>query len=64
MIISCFETTKMGKHWVDGTYCLKRTPWFCNEVQGEVAYWRNLAEYDHPEFRNTNMEGMQQYICK
>ena len=47
----------MGKHWVDGKYAFKGTPWFCNEVKGEVAYWRNLSEFDHPEL-DARMEGI------
>ena len=48
----------MGKHWLDGNYTFEGTPWFCNEVQGEVAYWRNLAEFDHPELGSrTEMQG-------
>ena len=47
----------MGKHWVDGKYAFKGTPWFCNEVKGEVAYWRNLAEFDHPELEVGSIEG-------
>lgn len=53
----------MGKHWVDGNYAFKGTPWFCNEVKGEVAFWRNLSEFDHPEL-DPRMEGMYNFLSK
>ena len=58
---SCIKLSKMGKHWVDGRYAFKGTPWFCNEVKGEVAFWRNLSEFDHPEL-NANPNGMEGII--
>ena len=47
----------MGKHWLDGKYAFKGTPWLCNEVKGDVAFWRNLAEFDHPELEVGSLEG-------
>ena len=51
----------MGKHWLDGLYTFKGSPFFCHEVKGEKAFWRNLSELEYPEFKNENMPGTWTY---
>ena len=40
----------MGKHWVDGIYSFSNQTCIVHQVKGEVAFWRNLAELDYPEY--------------
>merc|ERR1711963_1223252 len=41
---------KMGKHWLDGIYAFTNEKSIVHQIKGEVAYWRNFAELDYPDY--------------
>ena len=44
--------------WLDGLWYYEGSPNVINDVTGEDALWRNLAELDYPDYKSTQMKGV------
>ena len=44
--------------WLDGLWYYEGSPNIINDVKGEDALWRNLAELDYPDYKSTQMKGV------
>ena len=44
--------------WLDGLWYYEGSPNIINDVKGEEALWRNLAELDYPDYKSTSNVGV------